>query len=276
MKLDIISEIQSTMHMLTKSQVLVARALLQDPAFFINNSITHIADKINVTPPTITRFCHAIGLRGIQDLKIALANNDNVGQRYLQKEGIASTNQEIIYNIVSKAQNALYILHENIDFEVLNTVITTLKNAHMVYVFSSGGGSAFLGQEIEKNLTRLGVYASARIDANIQVVTACTTTPKDVVLATSISGNNKGVVQASKIAHNRGAKVIALTRKNSPVANMADMVLDITLLESRSIMRPSSSRIVFLAMIDIIVNCLAIAMGDKAKKNLETIKETMQ
>ncbi len=276
MKLDIISEIQSTMHMLTKSQVLVARALLEDPTFFINNSITNIAEKIHVTPPTITRFCHAIGLRGVQDLKIALANNNNVGQRFLQREGGAKTHQQVIYNVVSKAQNALYILHENIDVTVLDHIVDTLKNANMVYIFSSGGGSSFLGQEIEKNLTRLGVYASARIDASIQAATACTTTTKDVIFATSISGNNKGVVQAARIARERGTKVIALTRKNSPVANTADMVLDITLLESRSTMRPSSSRIVFLAVIDIIINCLAIAMGDKAKQNLETIKHRMQ
>ncbi len=276
MKLDIISEIQSTMHMLTKSQVLVAQALLENPNFFITHSITEIAEKIQVTPPTITRFCYAIGLKGVQDLKIALANNDNVGQRYLQKENSANTDAEVIYNVISKAQNALYILHENIDVQILHKIVTTLHNANMVYIFSSGGGSSFLGHEIEKNLTRLGVYASARIDANIQAATACTATTNDVIFATSISGNNKGVVQAAKIACQRGAKVIALTRKNSPVANTAHIVLDITLLESRSIMRPSSSRIVFLAVIDIIINCLAINMGDKAKKNLETIKQHIQ
>lgn len=276
MKLDIIAEIQGSMHMLTKSQVLVARALLKDPSFFINNAITDIADAINVTPPTITRFCHAIGLKGVQELKITLANNDNVNQRFLQRETSENSSQDIVYNVISKAQNALYILHENIDYTTLAEIVSTLAQARMVYIFSSGGGSAFLGDEIEKNLTRLGVYASARFDANIQATTACITTTQDVIFATSISGNNKGVVRASKIASERGTKVIALTRKNSPVANNADIVLDINLLESRSIMRPSSSRIVFVAVIDIIINALAIHMGDTAKQNLETIREMIQ
>ena len=58
---------------LTPSSQRVADLVLDDPAFVTRESISRIAAAAGVGPSQVSRFCRSLGLRGLMDLKLALA-----------------------------------------------------------------------------------------------------------------------------------------------------------------------------------------------------------
>lgn len=58
---------------LTLSSQRVADLVLDDPAFVTRESIARIAAAAGVGPSQVSRFCRSLGLRGLMDLKLALA-----------------------------------------------------------------------------------------------------------------------------------------------------------------------------------------------------------
>jgi DNA-binding MurR/RpiR family transcriptional regulator len=68
---------------------------------------------------------------------------------------------------------------------------------------------------------------------------------------------------------------IALTQSNSPVAQAAEIVVPIDLQEGNNIFRPTSTRIAYLAAVDILASLVAYAIQPKAAVALRRIKQQL-
>ncbi len=71
----IISQIDSHLAQLRPSEQRVARFVLGRPTVVVEMSIADLAERADVSEPTIMRFCKAIGCMGFMDFKLSLARD---------------------------------------------------------------------------------------------------------------------------------------------------------------------------------------------------------
>ena len=109
-------------------------------------------------------------------------------------------------------------------------------------------------------------------DSQLQRMVAATMKEQDVLLAISTTGRNYEITDCASIAREYQAKVIAITRPGSPLAEAADIVIPVDIPESKDIFKPTASRYAILAAVDILAHQVAINKGSEAAENLRRIK----
>ena len=260
---------------LSQSEQRIADLVLKDIDFATNASITDLAARAEVSPPTVTRFCRRLGCNSFSDFKVTLAKSSYVGLRYLRPEAKSSTPSEVAEDIVTKAQKALFMMHDALDMSAMERAAETLSRAEMIYAFGSGGNSSMIVNEMQNRLFRLGARITTSTDHGMQMMQASAVTQRDVVFGSSFSGRNAELVRAFGLARDQGATTIALTQTGSPVSEAADVVLSVVLPEGENIFRPTSTRYAMLAVVDILANLVAYTNRTESAATLRRIKESL-
>lgn len=249
--------------------------MLEDVDFVTSSTISELADRAGVSPPTITRFCRRLGCSGFSEFKVQLARMTYVGLRYLKPEVPTSTAAEVAEDIVTKAQAALFSLHSQLDLAVLDTAAKLLRGAGFIQVIGTGGNSSMIANEIQNRLFRLGCHVQSTNDKAMAVMMAAAATPMTVAVVSSMTGRDPELVRCLDLYRRHGVPTIALTQSDSVVARHADTVIAIDLAEGVNIYRPTSTRYAYLAAIDILANLVAYADRQKAQQFLRRIKEEL-
>lgn len=117
--MDIFSTLQEEKARLSPSESRIAEILLNDFEFAVNASIIELAEKADVSPPTVTRFCRRVGCESFSDFKVQLARTAYVGMRYLRPEPKSRDPGDVAQDIITKAQNALFLLHRSLDLAAI-------------------------------------------------------------------------------------------------------------------------------------------------------------
>ncbi|MBI1172311.1 SIS domain-containing protein [bacterium] len=253
----------------------LAASVLADVNFATNASITEIAERAGVSPPTVTRFCRRLGCVSFSDFKVQLARSTYVGLRYLKPELVTSTAAEVAEDIVTKAQNALFEMHRGLDLAAVEEAVRLLSNAQMIYAFGSGGNSSMIVNELQNRLFRFGLRIASCNDHGMSLMLSAAAQPGTVVFGSSFTGRNLELVRSFGLLRDRGIPTIAITQSGSPVAAAADVVIAVDLPEGKNIFRASSTRFAFLAAVDIIANLVAYADRDRSARILRGIKEQL-
>ena len=97
-----------------------------------------------------------------------------------------------------------------------------------------------------------------------------------MLVVISNSGSSIEVLDAVSIAKENGAQVIAITRSDSPLAQLADCVLALVVQEDSNRYTPMISRLLQLAIIDILAIGLALRLGETASLQLEKGKRSVR
>ena len=97
----------------------------------------------------------------------------------------------------------------------------------------------------------------------------------DVVVAISNTGRTRDIVDAVKSALAAGAKVIAITHGNSPLARLATVGLFANVDEDTDIFSPMTSRVSHLAIGDILAVGVALSRGPELVEKLAQAKDIL-
>lgn len=273
--MDILARIQNEQEQFSQSEKRIAEILLNDFDFAVNASIVELAERAEVSPPTVTRFCRRLNCQNYADFKIQLAKTMFVGARYLNPGTRSTAPADVAEDIVTKAQNALYLFHHAFKPEQAQTVAETLSRSGMIYAFGSGGNSSMIAHELQNRLFRLGLRVSACTDHHMQMMIAAAARPEDTIIGSSFSGRNMELVRAFTLAREAGATTIALSQSDSAVATAADHALTVDLPEGDNIFRPTSTRFAYLALVDILANLTAYQNRSQATVTLRHIKHQL-
>ncbi|MBB4350181.1 MurR/RpiR family transcriptional regulator [Aliirhizobium cellulosilyticum] len=253
----------------------LAQFALENVDFVVNASIIEVAEKAGVSPPTVTRFCRRLGCQGYSDFKVQLAKLAYVGLRYLTPEAPTATAEEVAQDIVSKAQNALFEVHRQLDLEVIEKAAQMLRAAEFIQAFGASGNSAMIVNELHNRLFRLSCRVNASSDHGMNLMISAAAQPGTVVFGSSFTGRDMGLVHCLNLLRERSIPTIVMTQGGSPVASAADLVIAIEMPEGKNIFRPTSTRYAYLAAIDILANMVAYADRTRALKSLRAIKEEL-
>ncbi len=271
-QLDIVSRITENFGHLRDAEKKVAQVVLEDLNFAANASITEMALKAQVSEATITRFAKAMECKNVRDLKVRLAQSLAVGQRFVSEVSTEPTGIKGIYEAIKSAldHNAQLITQELVDKGV-----ELLGKARQVLIFGVGGGSTVMAQETQYRLFRLGIAATAYSDPMLMRMAAATMDNNDVIICLSLSGFSPDVLETAEIAQSYGAKIIAITKADTPLHKVADIVLPIEPIETDYIFKPTASRYAMMAAIDVLATELAIKHKRKSREKLRRLKHNL-
>jgi DNA-binding MurR/RpiR family transcriptional regulator len=273
--LDLVGYLQTEKDTFSRSEKRLAELILSDVEQALGASIVDLAASAAVSPPTVTRFCRRIGCDSFSEFKVRLAQSRFVGQRYLQPAGGPRAVREIAQAVVNHAQSNLYTFFDRIDVEQVERAAVLLSEARYVLAFGSGGGSSMIANEIENRLFRLGLKVTGCIDHQAQLMRAAGAPRGTVIVASSFSGNNLPLARALAIAGEYGVQRVVLARSGSQVAREADILLAMDMPEDSDILRPTSSRYAYLAMVDVLAQTTATRIEADAVASMRRIKHQL-
>ncbi|MCI1821086.1 MurR/RpiR family transcriptional regulator [Megasphaera sueciensis] len=257
----------------TKSQQKIADYISENPHEAIRQSISEIAESTASSEITVSRFCHKAGFNGLQDLKIALASEiftplESVCQDINTYDTVQEIASKVFYNTINSLQDTL----KDLDSEAVNKAIDLIYNAHKIDVYGYGVSSG-VAKDIENHLLRYSKPVHAFSDLHMQVTSATLLTSEDVVIIVSHSGSNLDLITAAKLAKANHAKIIVLTSyKTSTLCKLADIILCGAGREVTYRSEATASRLVHLALMDIIYTGLMMKDPDKFTKNMNKMR----
>lgn len=270
--MDIFAVLQEQQDQFSQAEKRICDILLNDFDFAVNASIVELAGRAGVSAPTVTRFCRRLSCQNFADFKVQLAKTAYVGVRYLNPETRSTDAADVAADVVTKAQNALYLVHRALDLEAVERAAGMIAGARMIYAFGAGGNSSMISTELQNRLFRLGKQITASADHSMQLMMTAAARPGDVIIGSSFSGRNHELARTLEIARKAGLSTVALTQSNSVVAAAAGCVIGIDLPEGENIFRPTSTRFAYLAVIDILANLVAYRTREHAATTLRNIK----
>jgi len=274
---DIITRLQLMSQDGTKSDRRLAGLVLSDLDFASKAAISEIAGRVGVSEPTVTRFCRNLGCEGLRDFKFHLAQAIAIGGQYLSPEPLSrdAREQRIASAITEAAIAAIQRASENLDMSVLVEVASRIAGSGNVLCVGSGGISSMMATEMQNRLFRLGLPALAQVDGQLQRMYAAVATPETTLVAFSVSGYARSVIEAVEVAQQYGAATVAITAPDSALAKVAGTVILLQPFEDGNIYKPTSSRYALLAIVDMIATTVAESRGPKVLENLRRIKQSV-
>jgi len=119
---------------------------------------------------------------------------------------------------------------------------------------------------------RFGYPIAVCHDPVMMRVTAASFDAERAVIACSLTGITPELLEAVELARNYGARIIAITRADSPLAQLADVLLPLQGVETSFIYKPTAARYGMLLAIDVLATELALANPEDNQERLRRIK----
>src|SRR5258708_35583883 len=251
---DVLLSMRERAGRLSPRQRQVAAIMLADPDFAVRANVDALARRANVSPPTIIRFCRALGFAGLRELKLRLAQSLAVGTSTPQRAVAPGDDmQAVTHKILQGAASALANLEQHIAPEDIERAVTRIAKARRVDCYAVGNTSMFMASDAQARFSRLGLVSNFYFDAHLQLVSAATMNKHDVALAISHIGRMPFLLETIDIAKEQGAMIIAITRPGTPLAERADVVLPVVVPADPSMRVGTEAYLAQMAYVEILM-----------------------
>lgn len=272
---DLITRMTQLLSKLRPAEKRVAEVVLNDVEAAVRASNSQLAQAAGVSEPTVTRFCRTLGCEGVRDFKLRLAQSLVAGpmsSHYYTTDGNEGAAPAIWNAVFGQARQAIGLAERQLDIAAVNEAIERIANANRVFVFGLGGGSTSLAIDMQFRLFRFGISVASYTDAYLMRMVVATVQPDDVVIIISATGRTRELIEAAEIAREYNARVIALTRSGSRLAETADIGLTVDVPEIVNVLKPTASRFAFLAALDLLATGVAYRLGPEAHQTIRRVK----
>jgi RpiR family transcriptional regulator, carbohydrate utilization regulator len=267
--------IRSCLESLRNSEKKVARCVLADPDTVIRSSITELAEKAGTSEPTVIRFCRKLGLGGYMELRLNLARDLPSAQYIFENVDEKDSLAEIASKILNAHREAISNTLNKLNLDDLEAAVEALLAARRIE-FYGVGGSAVVARDAHHKFFRLGLPCIAYDDPHMQVMSAALLSPEDVVIAVSHTGSTKDIIDSVKVARKAGAKVIGiLGSENAPLVKLCTITLPVFSQEAALRLAPMTSRLVQLAIVDVLFVAVSMRGFESTKERLDRVKRSL-
>ena len=302
---DILPRLEGMMDSMTRSEVRIAKRMLAAPGEFVRSSVRSVAADLEVSEPTILRFCRTIGCEGFKDLKFRLiqelalsqANSDRAeratkaagsggrgpadrgasGRGPVAQGAAADTggldpgpDDDRLFDTII---DALTRTRDTLVYKDLLSGAQAIAKAGRVVVYGIGGSSAALAAEAHNRLFRLNVPVMVFTDGYTQRMSAAILAEGDVALFISSTGRPRELQESLELAKYCKATCIAITDQETPLGRDADICLHVGLAASGvEEIQPNPMRFAQLFVIDRLAYAVAAILGDQAHLALRRMR----
>ncbi len=274
---DMGGRIRGLLGQLAPAQRRVARLFLDEPDWALRAAVEELANRAEVSAPTIVRTCRALGYEGLREFKLELAQELARGTPYLHRAvGIDDSSTDTVRKILFGAAAALTDLERQLDLAVLEGALVRLADARRIDCYGVGSTSNYLATDAQSRFFRLGLNAHVYHDAHMQLIAATTLGPQDVVFAASHVGRMPSLLEAVRVAREQGAAVVALTQPGTPLAMLADHPLTLTAPDDATLRVGTEAVIEHLALLEILTVGVGQRRGPLAIAQFKRFREVLR
>lgn len=251
-----------------KAERRVADWLLSHPGEVLPYAIRELATACDTSEATIVRFSRRLGFNGYQELKLSLASE---AERKIIAPNI--TADDTCFDVFEKICNDAYLSLERtkktLSADGMAQAADAIAAAGRVVLIGLGS-SASVASDASDKLLRACCNSAAYSDTHMQTIAVSRLLPGDVLIGVSHSGSSKDIVDAMRIAKERGATTISITAKEkSPITRQSDIVLLTDTEEVRHSSLGLSSHLSRLLVLDAL--CYRVVY-----KNEEKVREALR
>jgi RpiR family carbohydrate utilization transcriptional regulator len=267
-----LDRIKACLPALAPAEQRVGKLVLTDPRAFVSLPVAELAERAHVSKPTVVRFCRSLGYDGLSDFKLKLAGSVNEGVPFIHRN-VDSDDQpaEVMVKVIDNTVAALLKYRNDASTVAIERACEALVTAGRQgrrIEFYGVGNSGIVAQDAQHKFFRLGVHTAACSDGHLQVMSASLLGPGDCVVVISNSGRTRDLMDACDIARRRGATTVVITASGSPLATQGHIHLAADHPEDYDRYSPMVSRLLHLAIIDVLATCVALRLGSETLQPL--------
>ena len=276
-----LDRIKACLPALAPAEQRVGRLVLADPRAFASLPVSELAERSHVSKPTVVRFCRSLGYDGLSDFKLKLAGSVNEGVPFIHRSVDSDDRPaEVMVKVIDNAV-AAFLKYRNdastLAIERASEALAAAGRNQRRIEFYGVGNSGIVAQDAQHKFFRLGVHTAACSDGHMQVMSASLLGPGDCVVVISNSGRTRDLMDACDIARRKGATTIVITASGSPLAAQGQIHLAADHPEGYDRYSPMVSRLLHLAIVDVLATCVALRIGgDRLQPVLKEMKDNLR
>ena len=208
----------------------IANYIIENPDSVTRSTIREIADKIFVSPATISRFCQKLGFKGFNEFKLQFVSdikNVMIDGKLLTRRPITDkdTPKDIVNKMAALQIEAIKETRNAVNLEQLGRISDWIVKAKMLDIYAYDQNFA-LAQAAVYNFLQIQCNASANMALNSQLVQALNSNENHLAMIISRTGENKRLIRTAQILQERKVKtVLFTTNKQSTHAKNCDEFL---------------------------------------------------
>lgn len=219
--------IKANYNQFSKAEKIIADYILQSPSKILHQTISQVADELNVATSTVFKFCKTLGFKGYQAMKIALATEVASPAMEMIEEKINEfdTEQQITEKIFNTNIRTFQDTMKMMDFGMLRRAVEAIVKANYIEFYGLGR-SAIVATDAHHKFVGSGISSSAYTDSYLQMKAAAQLTVKDTAIFISDSQTSDEFLKVVDVAKATGATTIGMTYSNrSELGKLVDIVL---------------------------------------------------
>lgn len=257
---------------LRPSERKVTKALVDDPDWFSRATLSEIALRTGVSEPTVVRFARSLGFEGFQDFRYYLIGNLASPPSPIHSViGEDDDLHSVVNKVFDGSIRALSDLRDTLDEKAVESAVDTLMNASDIIVLGFGA-SGIVGQDMAQKFPLFAKPVNAPIDAHQQFMAATLARESSAVVAISNTAATMEVRISAAEARRQGARVIAISGREGPLTEIADISIITGFSEDTNEFTPTSSRLAHLAVIDVLAIAVSLRSARQARDDLRAMK----
>jgi DNA-binding MurR/RpiR family transcriptional regulator len=238
---------------LTPLEAKVVDTIMGTRDFSHETALKEVADAAGVSEAMVIKIAKKLGFSGYRDFRQNVVDYVRLSIAETREELSPDDGPRETVNKVFRASfQALEETLTIIDVDACDRAAEFLAGARQ-RDFYGVGGSAQIARDVAHKFLRIGVRAAVHDDAQVMAMSASVLGASDVAVGFSHSGATLVTIEALQLARRNGARTIAITNYlNSPITEVADVVLCSTSRPSPLLGENAAARIAQLTILDAI------------------------
>ncbi|HWU97319.1 MAG TPA: SIS domain-containing protein [Oxalicibacterium sp.] len=271
----LLDSIRTQYDSLSRSEKKVALAVLEQPELAIGANISTLAQKADVSEPTVVRFCRAIGFDGWHAFKLKLAQGLALSPGADESPALEDLAADLVNKICGRSINTLLDLRNSLDANAIEQALQILSRAGRIEFYGQGT-SGIIAADAQHKFFRSGIPTVAYADPHIHSISASLLKKGDAVVAISQRGNSPALLRSVQLARASGADVVVLAPSGTPLAELGTALIPIDLHFHTDPYTPISARLAYLVVIDILAVGLALRLPPDRRRKINNAQKALQ
>lgn len=192
----------------------VGRFITENPDFVMRHTISELADSIDTSEGSITRFCRAFGFKGFSDFRTALA----MEQGAARSEDNGNHEREEIVPVIASIRDSNAI----VDNQELKAAADWLNSLNSIAIYAVGTAVP-VALFLQMNLINMGKAASFVDRFYPAAMPLLAENQKTGIIVVHTEQASADMVQALSLAKQQQVKILSLTRGTfAPLVRLSD------------------------------------------------------
>jgi len=255
----------------------IADFLLENAHLLRDYSSQQLADALGISQSSVVKFSQKLGFKGYPDLKYSVGQavargGDENGAPVPTRDDPHTALAERLWHRKAQAEEETRLINPP---DTIDAIAAAIQRAGKIFIIGLGE-DGIPARAFATRLSMIGMLTVHYVDAILMQAGISTAAVGDVLLVFSEQGKQPALWQISRLFHERGGKVVSVTRHTpNPLRAHADAALLVSAHDERRHIEPLLYQSALQHLLDLIFVLLCEA-SEARRSQLDLNFERMQ